>query len=100
MIVVMGATGRTGRRVVEGLLRAGEQVRAIGRSEASLAALARAGAEVCVGDSSDAGFLTEAFRGASAAYTLLPYDLRVEDYRAQQARMGEAVVTAVREGRV
>ena len=100
MIVVMGATGRTGKRVVEGLLGAGEQVRAIGRSEASLAALAKAGAEIRVGDSSDAGFLTEAFRGASGAYTLLPYDVRVEDYRAQQARMGEAVVTAVRESGV
>lgn len=100
MIAVMGATGRTGKKVVEGLLRAGEKVRAIGRSEASLAELARAGAEVRVGDSIDAGFLTEAFRGASAAYTLLPYDPRAAGCRAQQARMGEAVTTAIRESGV
>lgn len=97
MIAVMGATGRTGKRVVESLLRAGQAVRAIGRSEPSLAALVRAGAEVRVGDPGDAGFLTEAFRGADAAYTLLPYDVRVPDYRAQQDQMGEAVVAAIRE---
>jgi len=55
-IAVMGATGNTGRKITEALLRAGEKVRALGRSESKLAALKRAGAEVLVGDTNDAAF--------------------------------------------
>ena len=46
MITVMGATGNTGKKITESLLKAGEKVRALGRSESKLAALKRAGAEV------------------------------------------------------
>ncbi len=96
MIAVMGATGHTGRRITERLIRAGEQVRGIGRSQGKLAELESAGAEVVEGDAADAAFLTNAFRGAEAAYTLLPPDPRAPDYRARQDAQGEAIVTAAR----
>jgi uncharacterized protein YbjT (DUF2867 family) len=73
-IAVMGATGNTGRRITERLLKAGEKVRALGRSEEKLAELKKAGAEVLTGDTNDAAFLTKAFWGADAVYTLLPTD--------------------------
>lgn len=96
MITVMGATGHTGKRIVEQLLKAGESVRALGRSAERLADLQQAGAEVMAGEPSDAAYLTEAFRGAKAIYTLLPYDPTVSDYLAQQAAVGEAIVQAIR----
>jgi uncharacterized protein YbjT (DUF2867 family) len=37
MITVMGATGHTGKNITAALLKAGEQVRALGRSESKLA---------------------------------------------------------------
>ncbi len=49
MITLMGATGHTGKKITEALLKAGEQVRALGRSESKLAELKRAGAEVLIG---------------------------------------------------
>jgi len=52
------------------------------------------------GDTNDAAFLTKAFRGADAVYTLLPTDRRAPDYRAEQDRQGEAIVKAVRESGV
>ena len=96
MITVMGATGHTGRKIAEALLKAGEKVRALGRSESKLAELRGAGAEVRAGDVTDAEFLTNAFRGADAVYTLLPTDRQSADYRAAQDQQGEAIVKAVR----
>ena len=100
MITVMGATGHTGKKITEALLKAGEKVRALGRSESKLAELKSAGAEVLAGDANDAAFLTEAFRGADAVYTLLPTDPSAPDFRAAQDRQGEAIVEAIRESGV
>jgi len=96
MITVMGATGRTGSRICQTLLEAGIPVRALGRNAERLAPLAAAGAQVAVGEPSDAAFLTEAFQGAEALYTLLAYGPDTEDYRQQQAAQGEAIVQAIR----
>ena len=100
MITIMGATGHTGKKITEALLKTGEKVRALGRSENKLAELKRAGAEILTGDTNDAAFLTKAFRGADAVYTLLPTDPRAPDYRAEQDRQGEAIVKAIRESGV
>ena len=100
MITVMGATGHTGSAITRRLLEGGEDVRALGRSERNLARLAAAGAATHAGDATDGAFLAEAFRGADAVYTLLPIDLQSPDFHAQQARLGEAIVTAVEEAGV
>ena len=61
MIVVTGATGRTGRRVTEVLLTQGEKVRAVGRDARKLAPLVGLGAEPFVGTVENVSFLTAAF---------------------------------------
>jgi uncharacterized protein YbjT (DUF2867 family) len=100
MITIMGATGHVGRQITRQLLAAGEPVRAIGRNPAALAELEAAGAEIAAGDAADAEFLAETFRGSEAVHTLLPYDPASPDFRAEQARLGEAVVAAVRKSGV
>jgi len=100
MIAVMGASGNTGGRICEQLLRDGERVRALGRSAEKLARFAGGGAEVLTGDAADAAFLTTAFRGADAVYTLLPSDLQSPDYRAKQDREGQAIASAIRDAAV
>jgi uncharacterized protein YbjT (DUF2867 family) len=89
MITVMGATGHTGKKITEVLLKAGEKVRALGRSVSRLAELKSAGAEVLTGDTSDTAFLAKAFRGADAVYTLLP-PTRFEDFAGELARAYQA----------
>ncbi|MFI6025027.1 NmrA family NAD(P)-binding protein [Amycolatopsis magusensis] len=96
MITVLGATGNTGGKIAELLLAAGEPVRAVGRSAERLEPLRAAGAELAVGDAGDAEFLTGAFRGADAVYTLLHTAPDVEDFHAEQDRKGEAIVEAIR----
>lgn len=100
MITVMGASGHTGKKIAEALLKAGEKVRGLGRTESKLGDLKKAGAEVLTGDAFDAEFLTKAFRGADAAYTLLPTDPSSSDYRAAQDMQGEAIVKAVQDSGV
>ena len=100
MIAVMGATGHTGGRIAELLLEGGQRVRALGRSLDKLSKLESAGAEVLAGQADDATFLARAFRGADAAYTLLPPDVQASDSRARQDQQGEAIVKALRESRV
>lgn len=100
MLTVMGATGNTGTAVTRLLLDAGEEVRAVGRSEAKLADLARAGAEPMVGDATDPDVLTKAFAGADAVYTLVAADPSLPGYAARQDEMGESVVTALQESGV
>jgi uncharacterized protein YbjT (DUF2867 family) len=95
MITVMGATGNTGGAVARRLLDAGEHVRVLGRSHDRLAGLAAAGARAVVGDATDPEYLTAAFRGADAVYTLLPVDVRQPDFHAHQARLREAIVAAI-----
>lgn len=100
MITVMGATGNVGRKIVHRLLAAGEPVRAVGRNPGALAELAAAGAEPRAGDAADAAFLADAFRGADAVHTMLPDSPAAPDFRAEQARLGTAIVTAVRDSGV
>ncbi|MGJ7510757.1 NmrA family NAD(P)-binding protein [Variovorax sp. GT1P44] len=99
-ITVMGATGLTGSKITHLLLKAGVHVRALGRSEEKLAALQHAGADARAGDVGDAGFLSEAFHGADAVYTLLATDRHAPDYAARQAREGEAIARAIRDSGV
>ena len=100
MITVMGATGQTGGATARALLDAGEEVRALGRSADRLAELAGRGAEARAGDAADPGYLTDAFRGADAVYVLLPIAPEAPDWHAHQARLGKAIVTAVRDSGV
>ena len=99
-ITVMGATGRIGKRITEQLLRSGESVRALGRSESKLADLKKSCAQTLAGEAADAAFLTNAFRGADAVYTLLPYAPDEPDYYTQQNKVSAAIIEAIRESGV
>jgi uncharacterized protein YbjT (DUF2867 family) len=93
-IVVMGASGNIGGKVTDLLLGGGLSVRAIGRSAEKLAGARARGAEILVGDASRADFLSRAFAGADAAFTLQPSNPAAGDLLAEQDRDGEAIVTA------
>lgn len=100
MIVVTGATGRTGRRVTEVLLAKGQKVRALGRDARKLEPLVRLGAQSATGNVKDVRFLTDAFAGASAVYLILPEDLSQQDLRAHQERVSDCYAEAVTNARV
>lgn len=100
MIAIMGATGKTGGGAARLLLEAGEKVRVMGRSAERLGSMKAAGAEVAAGDAADAAYLAKSFKGADAAYVLLPPNVTAPDYRAVQRATGEVITRAVRESGV
>ena len=91
--VILGATGNTGSIIVDTLLSGRKKVRVVGRDPGRLQRFVRKGAEAFTGDVSDAGALTKAFRGARAAYLMLPPITSRED----QERESDAIAKAVKE---
>jgi uncharacterized protein YbjT (DUF2867 family) len=100
MYVVLGASGNTGRVVAKNLLARKQKVRVVGRNSARLQPLAAEGAEVFIGDLSDAQALTKALTGADSAYVMIPPNLTSNDVRAFQERVSEAIASAVRKAGV
>jgi uncharacterized protein YbjT (DUF2867 family) len=93
MYVILGASGNTGSIIADSLLSKGKKVRVVGRDAERLKRFVRKGAEAFTGDVSDAVALTKAFRGARAAYLLLPPITSRED----QERESDAIAKAVTE---
>src|ERR1700746_420162 len=93
MYVILGASGNTGSIIADSLLSKGKKVRVVGRDAGRLQRFVRQGAEAFTGDMSDAAALTKAFRGARAAYLLLPPITSRED----QERESDAIAQAVTE---
>jgi uncharacterized protein YbjT (DUF2867 family) len=91
--VILGATGNTGSIIADTLLSRGKKVRVVGRDAGRLQRFVRKGAEAFTGDMSDAAALTKAFKGAGAAYLLLPPITSRED----QERESDAIAKAVAE---
>lgn len=74
MIVVIGATGQVGSRVVRGLRERGAPVRALVRSRERGAAAEAAGAELAIGDATDADALDAVLAGAERVFWALAGD--------------------------
>jgi uncharacterized protein YbjT (DUF2867 family) len=96
MVIVTGATGKTGLVVALKLLEQGEQIRVIGRSAERLEFLHGKGAEIAAGDQGDATFLTNALDGADALYLLIPPKFDAEDFRKYYNALGDAAVSAIK----
>ena len=96
MFVVLGASGHTGEVVAKTLLARGQKVRVVGRNAEHLQSLAAKGAEIATADATNTIALTNAFKGAEAAYVLIPPNVSTSDVRAFQEQVAEAIATAVR----
>lgn len=100
MIVVTGATGRTGRRTAEALLAKGQKVRVVGRDSKKVTPLVELGAEPFIGNVEDVASMTEAFKNASAVYLVLPEDISQQDLRGHQERVSDSYAAAIANARV
>jgi uncharacterized protein YbjT (DUF2867 family) len=97
LYVVVGASGNTGAIVANGLLDAGKRVRVLGRSASRLQELKERGAELAVGDLTDAAYTEKAFAGAKYAYVMIPPDLTVSvGFRDYQRRVARNQAEAIR----
>jgi len=100
MYTIMSATGNIGSKLANLLLDKGEKVKVIGRSANRLKPFVDRGAVAAVGEVSDAGFLTNAFKGADAVLALIPPAYNEKDFRGYYNDIGENIVTAIQESGV
>ena len=89
-ILVTGATGNTGRAIVDALARRGAPVRAMVRAEADRAKLP-AGVPAVVADFDDLASIAAALDGADRAYLVTPSSERAEE---QQRRFADLAAKA------
>jgi uncharacterized protein YbjT (DUF2867 family) len=89
--VILGASGNTGSIITDFLLSKGKKLRVVGRDSGRLQRFVYEGAEAFTADVTDVPALTKAFRGAGAAYLLLPPITSRED----QERQSDAIAKAV-----
>jgi len=100
MIVITGATGRTGSVTAEALLVRGEKIRAVGRDAKKLEPLAAKGAEAFLGNVEDVAAMTKAFEGAVAGYLIVPEDTSNPDLRGYQETVSDAYGAAIAAAKV
>ncbi len=96
MIVITGASGKTGSTTAELLLAEKKPVRVIGRSLDHLKGLGDKGAQIMTGDQADERFLTSAFTGADAVYLLIPPKMDVKDPVKYYNEMIDVAVSAIK----
>jgi uncharacterized protein YbjT (DUF2867 family) len=70
--VITGGAGNISKPLTLALLKAGHEVTVIGRNAEHLKELTDAGAKAAIGSVDDVNFLTNAFAGADAVYTMVP----------------------------
>jgi uncharacterized protein YbjT (DUF2867 family) len=96
MYAIVGATGNIGSKLTDLLLQKGRRVRMIARSREAMQPAVLRGAEAMAGDATDPEFLTRAFTGAEAVFTMIPPNVTAQDFLAYAGAMGESIAAAVR----
>jgi uncharacterized protein YbjT (DUF2867 family) len=99
MIAVMGAAGNVGGKVTDLLLRDNEDVRVF-EHERKLEEFRERSAEIVKGDARNVEDLRRLFRGAEAAFLVLPENLEDPQFVATRSKMSRAIADALRETRV
>lgn len=91
MILITGASGKTGRAILQALVRRGEKVRAfVRRPEQVSAALALGALEAQVGDLSNRVDLERAMQGVQAVYHICP------NMHPDEVALGELAIQSAR----
>jgi uncharacterized protein YbjT (DUF2867 family) len=96
-IIVTGSLGNTGKLLTEKLVLAGHKVTVISSSEDKISAIEAMGANAAIGSLEDTVFLTDAFHGADAVYTLVPSNFGASNYREYVGNVGHNYATAIQQ---
>lgn len=94
-ITVTGSLGNISKPLTAILIKAGHQVTVISSSEDKRQAIEALGATAAIGSVSDAAFLTQAFSGSDAVYTMVPPNFAAPDFRAYANATGKNYAAAI-----
>lgn len=95
-ITIAGSLGNISKPLAQSLIAGGHQVTVISSRDARRGDIEALGAKAAIGSIDDVGFLTSAFSGADAVYTMTPPNLGGQNIKAHTAAAGEALAEAIR----
>jgi uncharacterized protein YbjT (DUF2867 family) len=98
--VITGSLGHISKPVVSALVKAGKEVVVITSNNARVKEIESLGAKAAVGSVEDVPFLTNAFKGAAAVYTMVPPKFDVTDWKEHIGQIGRNYATAIRANQV
>lgn len=99
-ITIAGSLGNIGRPLAKNLVAEGHEVTVISSTAAREAEIKALGATAAIGFVSDAGFLTNAFAGADAVFTMTPPNLGGSNVIENTTLAGKAFATAIKQSGV
>ncbi len=95
-ITITGSLGNISKPLAKKLISAGHQVTIISSDENKADAIKTMGAAPAIGSVSDVTFVTKAFSGADAIYTMVPPNFGVSNYREYIAGVGRVYAEAIK----
>lgn len=98
--VITGSVGHISRPIIQGLVKAGKDVRVITSTAARVSEIENLGAKALVGSVEDNTFLKEAFKGADVVYTMIPPTWQTTNWRASQNKIGKNYAQALEANQV
>ena len=93
---VTGSLGNISKPIVEILVKNGHDVTVISSNPQKTDAIEALGAKAAIGSVTDPAFLTNAFRGADAIYTMVPPDFSISNYRRHMSDTGKVYLEAIK----
>nr|WP_315420237.1 NmrA family NAD(P)-binding protein [uncultured Pedobacter sp.] len=96
-ITLTGSTGNITKPLAEILVAKGHEVKVISSNADRAEEIKSLGAIPLIGSVSDTGFLTNAFTGADAIYTMVPPDFSAPKFREYIKGIGENYAAAIKE---
>lgn len=97
---ITGSLGNIGKPLIKNLVSAGHEVTVISSNVDRQADIQKLGAKTAIGSVADSDFLTDAFTGADAIYTMTPPNMGGSDIIVNTTKAGKAFVEAIRKSAV
>ncbi len=95
MILICGASGKTGSQIARLLQDSGKQIRCMGRSASKLSAFSERGAQIAEGDQGNENFFLDALDDVESMYLLIPPKPDAIELGAYYHEMGESAGNAI-----
>lgn len=100
IVAITGATGHIGGEAARLLLTKGRAVRVVARNAEKLNELKAKGAEPFAADLGDTAAVERAFSGVRAVFAMIPPNVAAPDVRADQNRIADSLIRAIRAAKV
>ncbi len=95
-ITLTGSLGNISKPLAEILIKNGHKVTIISSNSKKVSDIEALSAKAAIGSVSDIAFLTHAFKGADAIYTMVPPNWGVSNYRKYIAETGKNYLEAIK----